>query len=53
VETHTLMSCVAFCSVAGADPLTLNLSGSLSSFTINGVNVGAGTYTTDQLSNLA
>ena len=48
-----LLSWVAFCSLAGADPLTLTLSGSLSSSTVNGVNIGAGTYTTDQLSNVA
>ncbi len=48
-----LLSCVAFCSLAGAAPVTLNLSGSLTSSTVNGVNVGAGAYTTDQLSNVA
>ncbi len=48
-----LLNYAVLCSLAGADPLTLSLSGSLTSSAVNGVNVGAGTYTTDQLSTVA
>ncbi len=48
-----LLSYAVLCSAAGADPLTLSLSGSLTSSTVNGVSVGAGNYTTDQLSTVA
>ncbi len=42
----------ALCSAAFADPITLNISGSLTASNLNGANVGAGTYTTRQLSGI-